>query len=64
MSTISGMKLSKNDEFYPNCNTYFESLRKKGKTDYGFEDEYFFTMPAISNKLWDLNQIFDFTNIQ
>jgi len=51
MSTISGMKLSKNDEFYPNCNTYFESLRKKGKTDYGFEDEYFFTMPAISNKL-------------
>jgi len=38
-----------NEEFYKNCNVYFEFLRKKGTMDYDFEDEYFFTMPAISN---------------
>lgn len=40
----------KNQEFYSNCTTYFESLREKGETDYGFEDEYYFTMPAISSQ--------------
>ena len=39
----------KNDEFYVNCNAYFEYLRRKGNSDYDFEDEYYFTMPAISN---------------
>lgn len=39
----------KNDEFYENCAIYFEFLRKKGRIDYNFEDEYYFTMPAISN---------------
>jgi hypothetical protein len=39
----------KNGEFYENCAIYFEFLRKKGRTDYNFEDEYYFTMPAISN---------------
>ncbi len=39
----------KNKEFYENCTEYFEFLREKNKTDYGFEDEYYFTMPAISN---------------
>jgi len=39
----------KNKEFYKNCTEYFEFLRKKGMTDYDFEDEYYFTMPAISN---------------
>ena len=39
----------KNTEFYKNCTEYFEFLRKKGKVDYNFEDEYYFTMPAISN---------------
>ena len=39
----------KNDEFYKNCTVYFEFLRKKGIGDYDFEDEYYFTMPAISN---------------
>lgn len=38
-----------NTEFYANCATYFEFLRKKGDNDYDFEDEYYFTMPAISN---------------
>lgn len=39
----------KNHEFYANCASYFEHLRKKGEFDYEFEDEYYFTMPAISN---------------
>ena len=38
----------KNSEFYKDCTTYFEYLRKKGDTDDNFEDEYFFTLPAIS----------------
>jgi hypothetical protein len=40
----------KNKEFYSNCTAYFEFLRHKGKADYEFEDEYYFTMPAISNQ--------------
>jgi len=40
----------KNRDFYQNCTEYFEFLRKEGKKDYEFEDEYYFTMPAISNK--------------
>ena len=39
-----------NGDFYKNCTAYFEFLREKGITDYEFEDEYYFTMPAISNK--------------
>lgn len=39
----------KNREFYKNCTSYFEYLRKKGRMDYEFEDEYYFTMPAISS---------------
>jgi len=42
-------KTTKNSEFYENCTLYFEFLRKKSKVDYNFEDEYFFTMPAISS---------------
>ena len=41
---------ARNGEFYRNCSEYFESLRKRGLTDYGFEDEYYFTMPAISGR--------------
>ncbi len=40
----------KKTEFYKNCTEYFEFLRKKGITDYAFEDEYYFTMPVISNQ--------------
>ena len=41
---------TKNKEFYENCSQYFESLRKKSIADYEFEDEYYFTMPAISSR--------------
>ena len=37
-----------NKEFYVNCQTYFDVLRKSGKSDDIFEDEYFFTLPAVS----------------
>ena len=39
----------KNNAFYKDCIKYFEFLRTKGTADYEFEDEYYFTMPAISN---------------
>ena len=42
--------VTKNDRFYTDCTRYFEFLRKKGVTDYNFEDEYYFTMPAISSR--------------
>ena len=39
-----------NKEFYSNCNAYFDHLRKHGKNDFEFEDEFYYTMPAISSK--------------
>ena len=42
-------EVTKNNEFYQNCTQYFEFLRKKSTVDYDFEDEYYFTMPAISS---------------
>jgi len=42
-------EVRKNIEFYQNCTQYFEFLRKKSSADFNFEDEYYFTMPAISN---------------
>ncbi len=41
---------TENHEFYTYSTAYFEFLRHKGKTDYEFEDEYYFTMPAISSR--------------
>ena len=37
-----------NHDFYSNCRAYFDALQKQGRTDNSFEDEYYFTMPAIS----------------
>ncbi len=39
---------AKNGEFYANCTEYFTALRKQGRNDDGFEDEFFYTMPVIS----------------
>ena len=38
-----------NNEFYVNCSLYFDVLRKSDRSDESFEDEYFFTLPTISN---------------
>ena len=37
-----------NRNFYPNCRAYLDALQKEGRTDDSFEDEFYFTMPAIS----------------
>lgn len=37
-----------NRDFYPDSRLYLDALQKKGKTDYGFEDEFYFIVPAIS----------------
>jgi len=37
-----------NHDFYANCRAYFDALQKQGRMDISFEDEYYFTMPAIS----------------
>ncbi len=37
-----------NHDFYANCRAYFDALQVHGGTDNSFEDEYYFTMPAIS----------------
>lgn len=36
------------NSFYSECTEYFEYLRKSGRADHEFEDEYYFTMPTIS----------------
>jgi len=37
-----------NRDFYSNCRAYLDALQKEGKTDDSFEDEFYFTMPAVS----------------
>jgi len=37
-----------NRDFYSNCRVYLDALQKQGKKDDSFEDEFYFTMPAIS----------------
>ena len=39
-----------NTTFYSNCRAYFEALQEQGKTDYAFEDEFYYTMPGISGR--------------
>lgn len=38
-----------NREFYPDSRAYLDALQKQGKTDDSFEDEFYFTLPAISS---------------
>jgi len=39
--------MSGNVGFYKECMEYFNALRKQGKNDDGFEDEYYYTMPGM-----------------
>ena len=48
VKSLDDEKAEINKEFYVNCLTYFDALRKSGKSDDVFEDEYFFTLPAVS----------------
>ncbi|MDE1862208.1 MAG: hypothetical protein KGI33_04775 [Thaumarchaeota archaeon] len=45
------MKDEKQGDFYSDCMRYFDSLRRQGRQDYAFEDEFFYTMPALSEKI-------------
>ncbi len=47
--------LAKTNDFYTTCMMYFDALRRQGKQDFGFEDEFFYTMPAISEKIVSSN---------
>ncbi len=37
-----------NKTFYSDGRAYLVALLKKGETDDGFEDEFYFTLPGIS----------------
>lgn len=45
---ILSMSEMSNETFYSDCRAYLDALQKKGETDDGFEDEFYFTLPAIS----------------
>lgn len=42
------MNKMSNETFYSDSRAYLAALHKKGETDDGFEDEFYFTLPAIS----------------
>ena len=48
MERLETIAANYNRDFYSNCRAYLEALQKQGKTDDSFEDEFYFTMPAIS----------------
>lgn len=45
---IRKKKCNYNYDFYANCNLYFNSLRKSNKSDHGFEDEFYCTLPSLN----------------
>ena len=51
--TMKPLEVGKNsaNTFYSDCRTYFLALQEQGKTDDSFEDEFYFTMPAISGNV-------------
>jgi hypothetical protein len=41
-------KDTRNTSFFLECTKYFASLRREGRNDTGFEDEFFYTVPAMT----------------
>lgn len=41
-------KDTRNTSFFLECTRYFASLRRKGRNDTDFEDEFFYTVPAMT----------------
>ena len=41
-------KDTRNTSFFLECTRYFASLRRRGRNDTGFEDEFFYTVPAMT----------------
>ena len=46
---ILELKEKPNNTFFADSRAYLDALHRKGETDDGFEDEFFFTLPAISS---------------
>ena len=47
--TMESLEISDSDNtFHSDCRAYFDALQKQGKRDDGFEDEFYYTLPAIS----------------
>ncbi len=47
--TMDSLEISEsNYTFHSDCRVYFDALQKQGKQDDGFEDEFYYTLPAIS----------------
>lgn len=48
--TMEALEIVKdcNRDFYSNSRVYLDALQKQGRTDDSFEDEFYFTMPAVS----------------
>lgn len=45
----AGRRLGRNGRFYRDGAEYLGHLRRLGRTDYAFEDEMYYTMPAVSS---------------
>ena len=46
----AGRRARRNERFYEDGVEYLGRLRLLGRTDYPFEDEMYYTMPAISSR--------------
>ncbi len=47
--TMENLEISEsNYTFHSDCRVYLDALQKQGKQDDGFEDEFYYTLPAIS----------------
>lgn len=38
----------RNNTFFLECTRYFASLRRRGRNDTDFEDEFFYAVPAMT----------------
>ena len=45
----AGRRIGRNGRFYRDGAEYLGHLRRLGRTDYAFEDEMYYTMPAVSS---------------
>ena len=48
MDSQKATAVAPGQSFHSECMEYLEHLRRTGREDYAFEDEYYFTMPAVS----------------
>lgn len=49
-AAAAGRRARHNERFYEDGAEYLRRLRRQGRTDYPFEDEFYYTMPAVSSR--------------